>query len=156
MKNYLDEFTTTAIQTDNCTVDLNTITGIIFPDFFEWDGCVLLERGSENPLPPQFSPNQFIVDRTAFEADYNHVHLNDFFDEDFQPSYLLKIGIKILDVWAAFLYKKYNGNRRLILILSFDGEEVVLRFYTARENELQWIDVTAIESYLEGIIVAEI
>ncbi|MWC31402.1 hypothetical protein [Paenibacillus sp. MMS18-CY102] len=144
------------VKTDgNFTIDLTRIESVIFPKFFEWDGCVLLSQERNNELQTHFSPNQFVPDRTAFEADYNHIHLNDIFDEDVHPDAILNIGIKTLEVWAAVLYKQYNGRRNFVLILSYDGEEVVLRFYTVRQNEVPWLDISKLESYLDGLMLIE-
>lgn len=154
MKQHID-----SVQTDsmnNFFIDLTRVESIIFPKFTEWDGCVLLIQDRNDELPTHFSPNQFVPDRTAFEADYNHIHLNDIFDEGVHPDAILNIGIKTLEVWAAVLYKQFNGRKNFILILSYDGEEVVLRFYTFRQNEVPWLDTSKLESYLDGLMLIEI
>lgn len=154
MQRYLD-----AIQTEkknNCNLDLSNVENIIFPEFLEWDGCVLLKHDRSGELPTRFTSNQFKPDKTAFEADYNHVHLNDFFDEEVHSDGILNIGIKILQVWAAVLYQQFKGLRQFDLILSLDGEEVVLRFYTVRENEVPWLDKAKLESYFDGLLLIEI
>lgn len=154
MKPYLDTLKTD--KKHNFTFDLVSVESIIFPEFLEWDGCVLLSQERNSELPTHFTSNQFVPDRTAFEADYNHIHLTDFFDEEVHPNAILNIGIKILEVWAAVLYKQFNGDRHFNLILSYDGEEVVLRFYTVRENEVQWLDTSKLESYFDGLMLIEI
>jgi hypothetical protein len=155
MQKFLDEIVDKEKQSE-IKIDFNTAKNIIFPEFFEWEGCVLLRQDRDDILPSQFSPNQFIPDRTAFEADYNHVHLNDFFSENFSPFQVFILATKIIEVWAATLYKQFNPNKRFILILSFDDEEAVLRFYTVRENESPWLDTSSIESYLDGLMVIEV
>jgi len=154
MKQYLDSVKTN--EMNSITIDLTKIENIIFPEFIAWDDCVLLSQEGDSELPSHFSPNQFVPDRTAFEADYNHIHLNDVFDEVDQPEGLLNIGTKILEIWAAVLYRQYKGHRRFMLILSYDGEEVVLRFYTVRENELPWLNISTLESYLDGLMILEV
>lgn len=154
MKLYLDH-----LKTDNkynFSFDLASAEYIIFPKFLEWDGCILLKKERNNEIPTHFTPNQVVPDRTAFEADYNHIHLNDFFDEEVYPDTILNIGIKIFEVWAAILYKQFNGYRKLILILSYDGEDVVLRFYTLREKEVPWLNLSRLESYFDGLMFVEI
>lgn len=155
MKQYLDSLVKTG-SIDNFTIDLTRVESIIFPIFFEWDDCILLSQERNSELPTHFLPNQFVSDRTGFEADYNHIHLNDIFDEVVHPDAILNIGTKILEVWAAVLYRQYNGHRRFMLILSYDGEEVVLRFYTVRENEVAWLNTSTLESYLDGLMIIEI
>ncbi|GAA3408993.1 hypothetical protein ACFFNY_08585 [Paenibacillus hodogayensis] len=154
MKQHIDSVKTDS--KDNFSIDLTRVENIIFPKFFEWDGCVLLSQVRNGELPNNFLPNQFVPDRTALEADYNHIHLNDIFDEGVHPDAILNIGIKTLEVWAAVLYKQFNGRRKFLLILSYDSEEVVLRFYTVRQNEVPWLDTSKLESYLDGLMLIEI
>lgn len=100
MQKFLDEVVNKEKQSE-IKIDFNTAKNIIFPEFFEWEGCVLLRQERNHILPSQFSPNQFIPDRTAFEADYNHVHLNDFFSENFSPFQVFILATKIIEVWSA-------------------------------------------------------
>ncbi|EPY14884.1 hypothetical protein [Paenibacillus alvei] len=156
MQHYLDGLASTELRTNNYNINLNGVKEVVFPEFIEWDGCVLLKQEKNDPLPHQFSPNQFIPDRTAFEADYNHIHLNDIFDEILQPNQIFYLSTKIIDVWAAVLSRQFKSRYRFILILSFDSDEVVLRFYTVRDNETPWLDTSALESYLDGLLLIEI
>ncbi|SMG49190.1 hypothetical protein [Paenibacillus aquistagni] len=154
MKQYIDTVKTNSMM-NNFTIDFTALESIIFPSFFEWDDCVLLSQLKGSELPTHFSPNQFVTDRTAFEADYNHIHLNDTFGEGVHPDSILNIGIKILGVWEAILYKQFNGRRKFMLILSYDGEDVILRFYTVRENEVPWLDTSKLELYMDGLMLIE-
>lgn len=154
MQKYLEELKKIEIQYCNCSIDFESIESIIFPTFMEWDDCILLRQKGNSELPPHFSPNQFIVDRTAFEANYNHIHLNEMFDGE--PIQIFRAAIKILDVWAAVLYRQFSAHRNFTLILSYDGEEIVLRFYSTRENESPWLDISSIDSYLDGLMIIEI
>lgn len=154
MKQHIDSVKTDRMN--NFSIDLTRVENIIFPKFFEWDGCVLLSQDRSGELPTHFSPNQFVPDRSALEADYNHIHLNDIFDEGVHPDAILNIGIKTLEVWAAVLYMQFNGRRKFMLILSYDGKEVVLRFYTVRQYEVPWLDTSKLESYLDGLMLIEI
>lgn len=156
MQQYLDGLTSAELQINNYNIDLNGVKEVVFPEFIEWDGCVLLKQEKNDPLPHQFSPNQFIPDRTAFEADYNHIHLNDIFDKILQSNQIFNLSTKIIEVWAALLSRKFKDRNRFILILSFDGDEVVLRFYTVRDNETPWLDTSTLESYLDGLLIIEI
>ncbi|MCX7570489.1 hypothetical protein OS242_11000 [Tumebacillus sp. DT12] len=154
MKQYIDSMDIDSMK--NLAIDFTRVESIIFPKFFEWDGCVLLSQQRDKALPTHFLPSQFVPDRTAFEADYNHIHLNDFFDECSNFNALLSVGIKMLEVWAAVLHKQYIGRRKFMLILSCDDEEVVLRFYVVRENEAPWLDTSKLDSYLDGLVIIEI
>lgn len=129
---------------------------VIFPNFYEWNGYILLSQNKDSELQTHFSPNQIVPDKTALEADYNRIHLNDIFDEGVRPDVILNVGIKILEVWVAVLYMQFNGRKNFILILSYDGEEVVLRFYTVRQDEVPWLDTSKLESYSDGLMLIEI
>ena len=155
MQKFLDEITHKQKQTE-FKIDFNMANNVIFPEFFEWEGCVLLRQDRNDVWLSKFSSNQFIPDRTAFEADYNHVHLNDFFPENVNPFQVFILATKIIEAWTAILYKQFSSNKRFILVLSFDGEEVVLRFYTVRENEPPWLEPSSIESYLDGLMIIEV
>lgn len=156
MQKYLDELEGTKLQAINCNIDFTIIESIIFPTFIEWDGCVLLKQIRNVELPIHFTANQFITDRTAFEADYNHVHLNEMFDNVLQSNQIFKIATKILDVWAAVLHRQFSTQKKFCLILSYDGEDVVLRFYSVKNGETPWLDIFSIESYVEGLMIVEI
>ncbi|MNI94720.1 hypothetical protein D3C73_1528620 [compost metagenome] len=78
------------------------------------------------------------------------------FDEVLQPIHVLKIATEILEIWAALLYRQFNSQRNFILILSYDSEDVVLRFYSVREDESPWLDISSLESYLDGLMIVEI
>lgn len=156
MQQFLHKLANEEFEPVNINIELNAIKDVIFPKFIVWDGCVLLNQEGNDPLPNQFIPNKFMIDRTAFEADYNHIHLNDFFCESFSPYQLFELATKIIEVWTSVLHKQFSPSKRFILILSFDEEDVVLRFYSIRENESAWIDVSSLESYLEGLLIIEV
>lgn len=115
----------------------------------------LKQKGNAD-LPTHFSPNPFITDRTAFEAFYNHIHLNDLLEDVIQSNRIFKIATKILEVWASVLYRQFNAKKKFVLILSYEGEEVTLRFYSIRETESSWLNISLLESYSDGLMVVEI
>lgn len=125
----------------------------IWTSFTSWDDCILLERNLRNvKLPNNFSATYF-HDRTSLEADINHVHLNTIFKQDENSIVILRFALTILDIWERKLEKDYP-ERNFHLILSYDGEEVVLRFYSLREHEPSWVDVENLENYKEeGLLV---
>jgi hypothetical protein len=71
----------TEFHADNCNIDFCDIQDIIFPT---WDGYMLLKQQRNVELPTHFISNQFITDRTAYEADYNYIYLEAMFDEVFE------------------------------------------------------------------------
>lgn len=132
------------------------ISWIIFPEFVEWDGCVLLRQEEQLSLPEKFNPNQFCPDRTGYEADINHVHLDDYIDEIRSYPYEgLRIGLKIMNIWQLQLKSQFPS-KKFILILTFDGEDCTLRFHTFREDALPWIDVKSLNDFNEGVAFLEI
>jgi hypothetical protein len=125
----------------------------MWTSFTLWDDCVLLQGNLANvKLPSSFNETHF-YDRTSFEADINHIHLNAFFKQDAQPVIVLRSALTLLDKWERQLKKDYP-HRNFHLLLSFDGVEVVLRFYCLRELEHPWVDIENLENYKEeGILV---
>ncbi|WP_342561916.1 hypothetical protein NST84_20020 [Paenibacillus sp. FSL R7-0345] len=107
--------------------------------FTLWEDCVLLENSLQNEkLPVSFSATRY-DDRTSLEADINHLHMNTLFTQEVTP--------------VSLLQSEYP-ERSFHLILSYDGEEVVIRFYNLREHELPWIDIDDLENFkLEGVLV---
>lgn len=156
MRIHLDEFENTEVEADICNIEFSSLEDIIFPVFIEWDECILLKQKGNADLPTHFLPNPFITDRTAFEAFYNHIHLNDLLEDVMQPNQVFKMATKILEVWASVLYRQFNTQKRFVLILSYDGEEVTLRFYSIRETESSWLNFSALESYSDGLMIIEI
>lgn len=127
---------------------------LLAPQFVEWDNCVLLVQDCDMSLPERFIPNHFCPDRTGYEAGFNHVHLNDYIDEH-DPLLVLKFGLEIIRVWRSSLKKQFP-EKEFVLVLSFDGEECVLRFYMKRHDSIPWIDIHSLEEYQEGIMVVNI
>ncbi|MFD1992098.1 hypothetical protein ACFSGI_19205 [Paenibacillus nicotianae] len=156
MQIHLDELENTEVKAGICNIEFSSLEDIIFPVFIEWDECILLKQKGNADLPTHFSPDPFITDRTAFEAFYNHVHLNDLLEDVMQPNLVFKMAIKILEVWASVLYSQFNTQKRFVLILSYDGEGVTLRFYSIREIESSWLNISSLESYSDGLMVVEI
>lgn len=130
---------------------------IIFPEFIEWDDCILLNGRNVAALPSKFTPNAFIVDKTGFEADFNHVHLSDLLkNSEINPLILLRLSLGIIKIWESALFKQFHGTKKFMLVLSFDGEEAVLRFHTVRETEPTWVNVKHLDSSIDGVMLLEI
>ncbi|WP_054939968.1 hypothetical protein [Paenibacillus ihuae] len=130
---------------------------IASPVFFELDGCVLLDQGTGDELPAQFSPDAVTPDRTAFEAQYNHLHLTDYYtDPPISPIGVFSIGVELVAIWTTQLKQQFSGRRQFVIVLSFDGEETVLRFFTRRFDEPVWADIAGIEKYIDGVMIVEV
>ncbi|CAM4503297.1 hypothetical protein [Paenibacillus typhae] len=121
--------------------------------FTLWEDCVLLENSLKNvTLPESFSAMRY-DDRTSIEADFNHLHMNTLFTQEVTPVSLLQSALSLLNEWERKLKAEYP-ERSFHLILSYDGDDVVVRFYGLRESELPWIDIDNLENYkLEGVLV---
>ncbi|QTH45382.1 hypothetical protein J4772_13795 [Cohnella sp. LGH] len=156
MQEYLAELDR-LLQGETYSIELPGYEYVIFPQFIEWNECVLLENDETDSLPASFKPTTFIPDRTGFEANHNHVHLNDLIEvtED-HPNEVLRIALKIMRLWEAGLYKEFHKTKKLLLILTFDGEDAVLRFHAIRETEPPWLNIESLDSFLEGVLLVEI
>lgn len=151
---YLDQISN--IEVKNYSMEISVLEKIIFPKFFEWSECILLDQGMKDDLPLGFSSNAMLEDRTAFEANYNHIHMNDLFDDpNIPPIEVFRLSVEIASIWEAVLKMSFSSKYNIIIVLSFDGEDVVLRCYTKRSNEPPWINVNALNNYLDGVMVID-
>lgn len=115
------------------------------------DGIIL-----EPLAQPHISASSF-QDRTGYEAFINHVHVSDFVDPDElrqeKPPYLLVQGFLFMNR----IRDRLNGRWerfRIILSLDRESEEVTVRFYMLRPNEVWCVD--DIDEYsLEDIILED-
>ncbi|MDO3413319.1 hypothetical protein QWJ34_26440 [Saccharibacillus sp. CPCC 101409] len=127
------------------------------PVFVEWDGCVLLQSEHTAGLPSNFQPGPLWSDRTALEAFRNHIHINDLFTGTCSPLQAFRTGLHLFEAWHSALNRTFAGGEQpILLVLSFDGEEAVLRFYVKRSNEPVWLNEASLEDYAEGLMVAGI
>lgn len=144
-------------QGETYSIELPGYEYVIFPQFIEWNECILLKNDETAALPVSFQPTTFIPDRTGFEADHNHIHLNDLIEvAEAHPNEILRIALKIMRLWEASLYKEFHKAKKLLLILTFDGEDAVLRFHAIRATEPSWLNIERLDSFLEGVLLVEI
>ncbi|MGG4197282.1 hypothetical protein [Paenibacillus sp. UNC217MF] len=128
---------------------------LIWPTFIEVDGCVIIQKDSESErkLNLDFILSQF-GDRTGFEAAESHVHMRDvskFFEEN--PIEGLRFAKKVVSMWAAKLKLDFP-NYRFLIILTFHGDDSIVRFHKLRNNEPLWVNIEKLENYKnEGILV---
>ncbi|MCS1350893.1 hypothetical protein NXZ84_04830 [Mechercharimyces sp. CAU 1602] len=57
-----------------------------------------------------------------------------------------------METWR-YKIKGIFPSSQFVLILSFDGEETILRFHKLRNDEPHWVNVESIEDYSEGVLV---
>ncbi len=155
MSNYLHELSKKSTYS-SIEMQYPKIREVLFPRFIEWDGCVLLAQNEQLDLPNKFIPTPYCPDKTGFEAGENHIHFSDYLEKVHKnPLEGLRIALEIMDIWTCRLKKKFPETKFLI-ILSFDGEDAILRFHTMREDEPFWIDITNLDGFSEGIAILEI
>ncbi|WP_072335247.1 MULTISPECIES: hypothetical protein [unclassified Paenibacillus] len=150
MKEYLEYLNSSDRKRINFTDELSSL------EFMEWDGCILVKQNTSSILPEKFIPNQFFQDRTGFEASYNHIHLNDYYEEiaENNPIELLQIAIMTLGQWEKY-FKGNFPHKKFSTIISFDGEDCIIRFITERLYEPSWISDN-IDSYNEALLISTI
>lgn len=126
---------------------------VLWPEFIEVSGCILIKNNSDRDynLNMDHILNTF-GDRTGFEAFDNHVHMMDVSKEfEKNPIEGLRFALKLLEVWAANLkidFPDYPFN----LIVTFDGQDSILRFHKIREGET-WLDTDNLDSYGDTAIL---
>lgn len=125
------------------------LTHILWPDFIEVDGCILINNERADQSEKRLNMDHILKnfgDRTGFEAFESHVHMMDVSKEfEDNPLMGLKFALKLVEVWSAklkFDFPRYS----FYLILSFDGQDSILRFHKIRENE-NWLDIDNLDSY---------
>lgn len=137
--------------------ELTELINVVWPTFIEVDGCVLIQRDMESnrKLDMDFILRQF-GDRSGFEAAASHVHMIDissYFAEN--PLEGLRFAMKIASMWAAKLKLDFPEYKFLI-ILSFHGDDSIVRFHRLRDDEAPWVNIEKLEEYKEDGILIEI
>ena len=128
------------------------------PQVIEWDGCILLQLGSNlDDLPEKFESNNVFCDKTQFEATNNHVHLSDILPElDDNPKQSLRIALELIEIWENKLKTEFP-KEKFHLIISHDEFGSTVRFYKIRPSDIPWININSIDNYKEeAILVKEI
>lgn len=84
------------------------------------------------------------------------MHINDYIEGlESNPYEALRIGLKVMNIWELRLKRQFPS-KEFTLILTFDGEDCILRFHTKRKHAVPWIDVKSLDSFKEGIALLEI
>jgi hypothetical protein len=125
------------------------LTHILWPDFIEVNGCILINDEKPGEGEKLLNMDHILKnfgDRTGFEAFESHVHMMDVSKEfEDNPLMGLMFALKLVEVWSAKLKSDFPGYS-FYLILSFDGQDSILRFHKIRENE-NWVDIDNLNSY---------
>lgn len=137
--------------------DKSELIDIVWPDFVEVEGCILIKKYIENntKINIEHIIHQF-GDRTGFEASESHVHMIDI-SKTFKKHPLegLRFAKKLLEIWSVKLkidFPEYE----FILILTYHDDDTILRFHRLRESEETWININNIEDFEEGIIIRKV
>ena len=145
------------INTKRKLVHLPTLMNLVWPDFIEVEGCVLLNLNREKVMKLNMKHIlSSFGDRTGFEAFENHVHMIDYVKRlKDNPIEGLSLALNILEIWECKLLRDFP-DYKFQLILWYDGkEDTILRFYKFRQEEGSWIDFTKIESDQEGAVLVK-
>ncbi|MCY8506484.1 hypothetical protein [Bacillus atrophaeus] len=149
MKNYLSQINTVDIQ-----VNIYELIKDIIPDIIEWDDCILIKNIDNMNLPDQFTPNNFIRNKSEYENTHNHFHLEDYLDEGISPLELITIAAKLISVLESTLKEKFP-HKIFFILVSFNEEDLdcTIRFHSVREEEKNALDED-LESYSEALLVS--
>lgn len=107
----------------------------------EVEGCVFLKALFE----ADHSGRQSFPDDTGYECFVNHIHMDDFVDDN-----LVSAGIVFLNEISIRLNRQLP-NRQFTGIISADNEGCVVRFHSIRPGE-QWVG-DDLEAYEEAVCV---
>ena len=120
-----------------------------------WDDCVLLESVSINNALPKTFDESYYYDRTECEASLNHLHINTLLanDEMFEQS--VCFAFTLLTIWEFQLRNSFQ-QKTFHIVLSIQAEDVVLRCYTVRTNEVTWVDLENMEAYEEEALLVKV
>lgn len=131
------------------------ITRIIWPEFIEVNGCVLIKNQDEAVQLDMEHILRKFGDKTGFEAFASHVHMTDVSKEfDDNPVAGLRFALKLLEIWE-YRLRLYFPTYQFYLILTFDGEDTILSFHKIRENEI-WLDLEKLDDYETAVLVKKV
>ncbi|PTM57638.1 hypothetical protein [Desmospora activa] len=125
---------------------------LFWPHFIEVDGYIFLAQ--EYKKAGKLDYERFF-DEIEVESFVNHIHLQDYLDDDHLSVYeKLFIGMRLLEIWPCKIKMEYPLSH-FVFILTCDYEEVILRFYKKR-NGPSWLNEDRLDDYSEGIMMKEV
>lgn len=136
--------------------NLSELSYVIWPEFIEVSECILMKQNTENPKELNMDHiYRMFGDRTGFEASDSHVHMMDLAKEfELQPLEGVKFALKLLEIWECKLKRDFP-QYRFVLILSFDGQDSILRFHRNREEEGSWLNNNDLDGYENTAILVK-
>ncbi|MDA8066345.1 MAG: hypothetical protein M0031_12740 [Thermaerobacter sp.] len=92
---------------------------------------------------------------SGFEADENHIHLNDYFPKEFRNIFeMTAVATTILEIWNVKLQMQFPlYTFHLIASINKEDGEITLRFYRFRDYEGPWLNMDAIDNYEEEALL---
>jgi hypothetical protein len=128
--------------------NLSDLSNIMYPDFIEVNECILMRQNNRNIKKLDMDHIYRVFgDKTGFEATDSHVHMMDLTKEfEKNPMVGLQFALKLLDTWECKLKREFP-EYKFVMILSFDGEDSILRFHRDRKEEESWLDISSLDSY---------
>jgi hypothetical protein len=124
----------------------------------EVNGCILIDEGSISRDTLDIKRIiDIYFDRTGFEAYHNHIHIGNYLDKELKNSgEELLLAFKAINILGKLLVNRFP-QYKFHIVLSFDGNQAILRFYRLREDENCWINITNLDGYQdEAVLVKEI
>jgi hypothetical protein len=128
------------------------VSRILWPEFIEENGCVLLGWHSGSNPPPASDT------ATGWEAFVNHTHIFDEFDDDASrivseevvyneshPDFLAAcdLGQQIAKLWALKLKLDFPSARFRVYYTQYDNP--IVRFHKVRDDEPLWLSDEALK-----------
>lgn len=145
------------LKSDSKNLDVFLTISLFNPEFVEWDGCVFVNLlGKLKISEEKFMKNEMMNDRTELETFKNEILLIDVFPElEDDLDFTLEIGVKLIEVWGRTL-KCLFPEKNFCLFLSHSDFGSTVNFYTLRENDVPWIDMSDLEKYADEALLVEL
>jgi hypothetical protein len=121
------------------------LTHMIDEGFKFYDDCILMSTLFPKKL--KFDASLY-HDKTGFECFVNHIHINDYADEDY-----LEIGLAFLLSLGSKLQREFS-KRKFRLILSENNDGCTVRFHCLRNGE-RWTSEDLDQYKEEGIFIID-
>lgn len=130
---------------------------MIWPEFCEIKGFVLLKKDKD--IYEDLDVDRilsFYHDRTGFEASYNELRIEDYFDWCIgKPIEGLAMAVKLSEIWGCKLKKDFP-NYKFCIIIGYDDSFTTIRFHKFRDDEYSWISIDDLDDYKEESIALRI
>lgn len=154
MKELLDE--SSRAGNLRAQIALHDLHQLLFPPIHEIDGCIIIDGGRKETIC--VSRLKYIekhieeYGKTLSEDAFNEVLVNACLVTRNREA-LLKVGLMVVSVWSDMLGRRFP-HLRFCIPMSYDGTNLIMRFFTIREGETSIYDL--VESYDEAFMLVEV